>query len=347
MGVGRGVRHAVDAVDPHQRLPAAVSGPRRSPSGPASRAAAPPSARSPPACCSSTSGGARCSSSTCRSSPVALVAGVCARAQVQGLARRRRSTRVGALLSIVGLERAGVRHHRGTQPRLGQRRVAAVVRWRRDRARAVRACGSGATAIRCSTCGCSRTAASPCRRAGSRSSFFAMFGTFFLLDPVPAGRPRTTRPLEAAVRLLPFSVVMMAVAPQTRRSSSPASAPTGSAIGRAAARSPPASRDRAVPDRHRLSATGRLITMCVLAGGMALTMTPMTTQLMAAGAARPGRDGFGDERHHPRARRRARCRRARLAASPASTRRASRRPPPSCRPRPARSPRAASAASSG
>ena len=67
-GRRRRVRDAVDPVDAHQRVPVRTSGPRRSPSGPASPAAARRSARWRPASSSSTSGGARCSSSTCRSS---------------------------------------------------------------------------------------------------------------------------------------------------------------------------------------------------------------------------------------------------------------------------------------
>ena len=44
--------------------------------------------------------------------------------------------------------------------------------------------------------------------------FFAMFGTFFLLAQYLQG-VLDYSPLGAAVRLLPISVVMMAVAPQT------------------------------------------------------------------------------------------------------------------------------------
>ena len=117
-GRRRGVRHARHAVDPHQRLPARTSGPRPSPSGPASPAAARPSAPSP--------------------------RGFAARALLVGLGVPRQRARsspspssparsscprrsdpeqqpldpLGAVLSIVGLERARLRHHRGPQPRL-------------------------------------------------------------------------------------------------------------------------------------------------------------------------------------------------------------------------------------
>ena len=90
-----------------------------------------------------------------------------------------------------------------------------------------------------------------------------------------------------------------------------------------------------------------VVTMCVLAAGMALTMTPMTTQLMAAVPRDRAGHGLGDQRHDPRARRRARRRRARLARRQPvhvgrglGRRRAARR-------RSRRSPRAASAASAG
>jgi predicted MFS family arabinose efflux permease len=108
--------------------------------------------------------------------------------------------------------------------------------------------------------------------------FFAMFGTFFMLAQYLQG-VLDYSPLGAAVRMLPFSAVMMTVAPQTPR-----------LVARFGA--------------DRIGAAGLLfvsagllgtsffqtdtgypqlaITMCVLAGGMALTMTPMTTQLMAA-----------------------------------------------------------------
>ena len=108
--------------------------------------------------------------------------------------------------------------------------------------------------------------------------FFAMFGTFFLLAQYLQGVLGYS-PLEAAVRMLPFSAVMMTVAPNTPK-----------LVGRFGA-------DRVGMTGMLLVAAGLggtalfqtdtnypqlALTMCVLAGGMALTMTPMTTQLMAA-----------------------------------------------------------------
>ena len=108
--------------------------------------------------------------------------------------------------------------------------------------------------------------------------FFAMFGTFFLLAQYLQGVLEYS-PLGAAVRLLPFSVVMMAVAPQTPKLVARFGADRiGAAglllvgtglVGIALFRT-----DTAYPQL--------VVTMCVLAAGMALTMTPMTTQLMAA-----------------------------------------------------------------
>jgi EmrB/QacA subfamily drug resistance transporter len=108
--------------------------------------------------------------------------------------------------------------------------------------------------------------------------FFAMFGTFFMLTQYLQGVLGYS-PLGAAVRLLPISVVMMAVAPQTpklvQRFGANRVASTGLFIlavgltGIAMFR----------------TGTGYLqlvVTMCVMASGMSLTMTPMTTQLMAA-----------------------------------------------------------------
>ena len=108
--------------------------------------------------------------------------------------------------------------------------------------------------------------------------FFAMFGAFFMLAQYLQGVIGYS-PLGASVRMLPFSVVMMVVAPNTPK-----------LVGRLGA--------------NRLGAIGLgfvvvgmigtsfyevdtaywqlALTMCVLAAGMALTMTPMTTQLMAA-----------------------------------------------------------------
>ncbi|MGH9272521.1 MAG: MFS transporter, partial [Ilumatobacteraceae bacterium] len=108
--------------------------------------------------------------------------------------------------------------------------------------------------------------------------FFAMFGTFYLMTQFLQFVIGYT-PLQSAIRLLPFSVIMMTVAPQTPK-----------LVGRFGT--------------GRVASTGMgliglamlgfvlfspstpywylLITICVMSGGMALTMSPMTTQLMSA-----------------------------------------------------------------
>ena len=108
--------------------------------------------------------------------------------------------------------------------------------------------------------------------------FFAMFGTFFMLAQYLQGVLGYS-PLGAAVRLLPISFVMMVVAPQTPK-----------LVARFGA-------DKIGTAGCCLVAIGLVgvalfhvdtpylqlvITMCFLAAGMAMTMTPMTTQLMAA-----------------------------------------------------------------
>ncbi len=108
--------------------------------------------------------------------------------------------------------------------------------------------------------------------------FFAMFGTFYLLSQFLQFVIGYT-PLQSAVRLLPFSAIMMTVAPQTPK-----------LVGRFGT--------------GRVASTGMgfialamlgfalfspstpywylLITICVMSCGMALTMSPMTTELMSA-----------------------------------------------------------------
>ena len=109
--------------------------------------------------------------------------------------------------------------------------------------------------------------------------FFAMFGSFFMLAQYFQGVVGWS-PLGAALRLLPFSAVMMVIAPNTPK-----------LVGRLGA--------------NRVGALGltsvaigmlgtrlffdvdttywvMLVVIFFLAAGMAMTMTPMTTQLMAA-----------------------------------------------------------------
>jgi EmrB/QacA subfamily drug resistance transporter len=109
--------------------------------------------------------------------------------------------------------------------------------------------------------------------------FFAMFGSFFMLAQYFQGVIGWS-PLGAALRMLPFSAVMMVVAPNTPK-----------LVGRLGA-------NRVGTIGLGLVALGMigtslffdldtaywvmLVIIGLLAAGMAMTMTPMTTQLMAA-----------------------------------------------------------------
>ena len=140
--------------------------------------------------------------------------------------------------------------------------------------------------------------------------FFAMFGSFFMLAQYLQGVIGYS-PLGAAVRLLPFSAVMMVVAPNTPK-----------LVARLGA--------------NRLGALGLGL---VVVGMLGIVDVRGGHPLLAArdhvlhprrrdgddddadddaadvgGPARPSGHGFGNERHHPRARRRTRRRGARLAA---------------------------------
>ncbi len=108
--------------------------------------------------------------------------------------------------------------------------------------------------------------------------FFAMFGTFFMLSQYMQGVLGYS-PLGAAVRLLPFSFIMMAVAPQTPKLVARFGADTVGAVGLTLCAIGLAGTalyqvDTGYPQL--------VVTFCVMAAGMAMTMTPMTTQLMAA-----------------------------------------------------------------
>jgi EmrB/QacA subfamily drug resistance transporter len=108
--------------------------------------------------------------------------------------------------------------------------------------------------------------------------FFAMFGTFFMLTQYLQGVLGYS-PLGAAVRLLPISVVMMAVAPQTPKLVARFGADRVGAAGLSCVGIGLVGVALFQTDTSYLQL---VITMCALAAGMALTMTPMTTQLMAA-----------------------------------------------------------------
>ena len=125
--------------------------------------------------------------------------------------------------------------------------------------------------------------------------FFALFGGFFMVSQYLQGVLGYS-PLEAAVRLLPMSLVMMTVAPMTPRLVARMGAGPVGFIGLAlvaAGLGGTALFDLGTPYPQIL------ITMCVIAAGMATTMTPMTTALMASVPRRSRRNGFGHERHDP------------------------------------------------
>ncbi|MFV0256941.1 MAG: DHA2 family efflux MFS transporter permease subunit [Acidimicrobiales bacterium] len=108
--------------------------------------------------------------------------------------------------------------------------------------------------------------------------FFAMFGTFFMLTQYLQGVLGYS-PLGAAVRLLPISVVMMVVAPQTPKLVQRFGAPQVGATGLATLTLAMIGISRFQVDTSYLQL---VVTMMVMAGGMAMTMTPMTTRLMTS-----------------------------------------------------------------
>ncbi|MFV0309656.1 MAG: MFS transporter [Desertimonas sp.] len=108
--------------------------------------------------------------------------------------------------------------------------------------------------------------------------FFAMFGTFFMITQYLQG-VLDYSPLGAAVRLLPISAMMMFVAPQTPRLVAHFGANRVGATGLATLAVAMVGITMFQTDTSYLQL---VITMMVMAGGMALTMTPMTTQLMAS-----------------------------------------------------------------
>ena len=113
---------------------------------------------------------------------------------------------------------------------------------------------------------------------GITLTFFALFGTFYLMTQY-LQFVLDYSPLEAAVRLVPVSLVLMAVAPQTPK-----------LVGRFGADRVASTGLGFVALALALTATFSthipywylLITIVLLGGGMAMTMTPMTTQLMSA-----------------------------------------------------------------
>lgn len=114
--------------------------------------------------------------------------------------------------------------------------------------------------------------------AGITLVFFAMFGLFFMLAQYFQGVLQYS-PLGAAVRLLPFSAVMMIVAPNTPKLVGRIGANRLGALGLGLVTVGMVGTAMFGVDTGYLQLA---LTMCILAAGMALTMTPMTTQLMAA-----------------------------------------------------------------
>ena len=137
------------------------------------------------------------------------------------------------------------------------------------------------TAIRCSTCGCSGTRRFAVASGGITLVFFAMFGMFFLLTQY-LQFVLDYSPLEAAVRLLPFSVVMMIVAPQTPQARRSLRGRRGGVDRPRVHRRRASCSASHVRRPTRRTGTSSIVDRASLAGGMALTMSPMTTQLMSA-----------------------------------------------------------------
>lgn len=113
---------------------------------------------------------------------------------------------------------------------------------------------------------------------GITLTFFAMFGAFFLVTQY-FQLVLEYSPLGAAVRLLPMSLIMMAIAPQTPRLVARVGANVVGFVGLlfvaiGLGGSALFDADTSYPQV--------LATVAFLASGMALTMTPMTTQLMAS-----------------------------------------------------------------
>jgi len=108
--------------------------------------------------------------------------------------------------------------------------------------------------------------------------FFAMFGTFFMLTQYLQGVLEYS-PLEASIRLLPFSAMMMIVAPRTPKLVARFGAHRVASVGFACVG---LGLTGAAFFRTGTPYLQLLATVCFLSGGMALAMSPMTTQLMSS-----------------------------------------------------------------
>ena len=109
--------------------------------------------------------------------------------------------------------------------------------------------------------------------------FFAMFGSFFMLAQYFQGVIGWS-PLGAALRLLPFSAVMMVIAPNTPKLVGRFGANKVGALGLSSVAIGMIGTQLFFD--VDTSYWMMLVVIFFLAAGMAMTMTPMTTQLMAA-----------------------------------------------------------------
>ena len=137
--------------------------------------------------------------------------------------------------------------------------------------------------------------------------FFGMFGFFFLLTQyfqLVLGYGT----LEAGVKQLPFAAVMMVVAPNSPKFAARFGANVAVAIGLVGMSAGMFLFTIARTDTSYLRI---VLVVMVMAAGMAMTIPTMTGLDHVGGPDGQGRRRLRDERHHPRARRRARCRGAR------------------------------------
>ena len=289
MGVGGRVHHAVDAVDPRQRLPGRTSGRRRSRSGRASPAR--PGAIGPVAS-GFLLGHFWYGSVFLVNVPiivVALVAGYFLVPKSRDPEQARLDP-VGARAVDRRDRRARVRAHRGARQRLG----AAPRRSSRSR--------SPSSCSRCSSLWelhvdepmldmhYFRNPAFSTGTGGMILVFLAMYGVMFLITQyfqLVLGYS----PLGAALRLLPMAPIMIIVAPLTPRLSARFGAqPRRSAFGMLADRDRASLLFRGLDAAHVVRVRAWSAS-CPLTTGIALAMSPMTASIMSA--VPPRRAGAG------------------------------------------------------
>ena len=185
---------------------------------------------------------------------------------------------VGAVLSIVALVVDRVRPHRGADRRLDLVRARSASSASAWWCSASSSGGSGAATTRCSTSGSSRTARFSAANAAITLIFFAMFGSIFLLTQYMQFTLGYT-PLESGVRLLPYAITMMIVAPTSarvvERFGSKVTVATGLALAAVALFLMLGLQvDTSYPDL-----AWRLV---ILAAGMGLVMAPATDSVMGS-----------------------------------------------------------------